>query len=96
MVLPEIFNGPYDTKEFSKFAEPVPAVGEEFDAESAPSLAVLSAAAKEHGIFLVGGSISEVEEGKDGQKRYFNTCTVWNTEGELVAKHRKVRPLSIG
>ena len=33
----------------------------------------------------MGGSIPE----RDG-KHFYNTCTIYNKEGELVAKHRKV------
>jgi predicted amidohydrolase len=45
----------------------------------------LSECAKENKIFLVGGSIPE----KEGRHLY-NTCTVWNPQGQLLAKHRKV------
>ena len=45
----------------------------------------LSECAKENQVFLVGGSIPE----KDGSHLY-NTCTVWNPQGQLIAKHRKV------
>ena len=60
---------------FKEYAEQIP--GE--------STNVLSNLAKENKVFLVGGSIPE----KDGDKVY-NTCTVWNPEGNMIAKHRKV------
>ncbi|KAJ8672585.1 hypothetical protein QAD02_003844 [Eretmocerus hayati] len=50
----------------------------------------LSKAAKENELFVIGGSIPE----KDGDK-LFNTCTVWNTSGQLIAKHRKMHLFDI-
>ena len=60
---------------FPEYAESIP--GESTNA--------LSAAAKEHGVYILGGSIPE----REGDKLY-NTCTVWNPEGQMIAKHRKV------
>ncbi|XP_064093772.1 omega-amidase NIT2-like [Macrobrachium nipponense] len=80
VALPECFNSPYGTSYFPEYAEPIP--GESTNA--------LSSAAKEHGIFIVGGSIPE----RDGDKLY-NTCTVWNPEGQMVAKHRKIHLFDI-
>ena len=57
--LPEIFNSPYGTNYFPQYAEPVP---------EGESCQALSKAAKENGIFLIGGSIPE-REGDD----LFNT-----------------------
>ncbi|XP_031633152.1 omega-amidase NIT2-like [Contarinia nasturtii] len=45
----------------------------------------LSALAKKFNLHIVGGSIVE----RDGANLY-NTATVWNEKGELIAKHRKV------
>lgn len=45
----------------------------------------LSNVAKEKEIFLVGGSIPELDNDK-----VYNAATVWNPQGELIAKHRKV------
>lgn len=80
VALPECFNSPYGTSYFPEYAEPIP--GESTNA--------LSCAAKEHGIFIVGGSIPE----RDGDKLY-NTCTVWNPEGQMIAKHRKIHLFDI-
>ena len=55
--LPECFNSPYGTQHFPEFAEPIP---------SGSSCEVLSKAAKDHEIFLIGGTIPE----KDGDKLY--------------------------
>lgn len=45
----------------------------------------LSQAARSNDIYLVGGSIPEICEGK-----VYNTCTVWDPNGNMIAKHRKV------
>lgn len=79
--LPEIFNSPYGTNYFSEYAEPVP---------EGQSCQLLAKAAKDNGIFLIGGSIPE----RDGND-LFNTCTVWNPNGEMLAKYRKMHLFDI-
>ncbi|XP_014232638.1 omega-amidase NIT2 [Trichogramma pretiosum] len=81
ITLPECFNSPYGTDHFPKYAETIP--------KGATCIA-LADAAKRNGIYVIGGTIPE----KDGDK-YYNTCTVWNPKGELVAKHRKVHLFDI-
>ncbi|KAG2456928.1 NIT2 amidase, partial [Polypterus senegalus] len=80
VVLPECFNSPYGTKFFPEYAEKIP--GE--------TSQVLSEAAKECGIYLVGGSIPE----EDGGKLY-NTCMVFGPDGSLLLKHRKIHLFNI-
>ncbi|XP_066300213.1 omega-amidase NIT2-like [Branchiostoma lanceolatum] len=80
VALPECFNSPYGTKYFPEYAEKIP--GE--------STNMLAKAAKDNKVFLVGGSIPE----EDGGKLY-NTSTVFNPEGELIAKFRKVHLFDI-
>lgn len=80
MALPECFNSPYGTSYFKDYAERIPGQSTE----------VLSKAAKENNIFLIGGSIPEEDNGK-----LYNTCTVYNPEGNMVAKHRKVHLFDI-
>lgn len=46
--------------------------------------ATLSKLSKKFGIYIMGGSIIE----RDGVNLY-NTSTVWNSNGELIARHRK-------
>lgn len=43
-----------------------------------------------HKIWLVGGSVPEVSEGK-----YYNTCVVFSPTGAIVAKHRKMHLFDI-
>nr|ACO14592.1 Nitrilase homolog 2 [Caligus clemensi] len=80
--LPECFNSPYGTKYFKEYAESVP---------NGPSCLALSDIAKQHRVFLFGGSIPEVD---DAEKLY-NTCTIWSPEGNLLGKHRKMHLFDI-
>ncbi|ORX70234.1 carbon-nitrogen hydrolase [Linderina pennispora] len=84
VVLPECFNSPYGTQYFAQYAEEIDA------AQPSESLQELSKMARDGNIFLVGGSIPERDSG-----HLFNTCTVWNPQGELIAKHRKVHLFDI-
>lgn len=51
---------------------------------------MLSNAAKENEIFLIGGTIPEIDD-----KLIYNTCTVWNPAGEMIAKYRKIHLFDI-
>ena len=42
--------------------------------------------AKKHGIYLIGGSIPE----RDENGKIFNSCLIYDPQGQLVAHHRKV------
>lgn len=79
-VLPEMFNCPYSSRYFRSFAED----------ENGESLIEMSRWAKKNGIILVGGSVPE----KDGDKMY-NTCYVFDRDGELIAKHRKAHMFDV-
>lgn len=46
----------------------------------------LSEAAKSNKMYIVGGSIPEICDDK-----VYNTCTVWDPNGNMIAKHRKVK-----
>jgi hypothetical protein len=83
VVLPECFNSPYGTKYFPEYAESV------IDGNSA-TCEMLSKAAREGGVFLVGGSFPE----REGDKLY-NTCYVFNKEGDMLARHRKIHLFDI-
>lgn len=82
VVLPEIWNCPYSPKYFEKFAEE----------EMEKTFDFMESIAKEKNIFLVGGSIPEKSE-EDG--KIYNTSFVFNRNGELIAKHRKVHLFDI-
>ncbi|MBT3219785.1 MAG: carbon-nitrogen hydrolase family protein [Proteobacteria bacterium] len=76
VVLPEMFSTSYEVPDWPAVAEAVP---------GGPTSTLLSELAREHEIYLLGGSQPELEEG-----RVYNTATLWSPKGELVLKHRKV------
>ncbi|KAI9520529.1 Carbon-nitrogen hydrolase [Dissostichus eleginoides] len=80
VLLPECFNSPYGTSFFSQYAERIP--GE--------STELLSEAARENQVYLVGGSIPE----EDGGKLY-NSCIVFGPDGKIILKHRKIHLFDI-
>ncbi|XP_057331669.1 omega-amidase NIT2-like [Microplitis mediator] len=81
VILPECFNSPYGIQHFSKYAEDIP---------SGETSLALSNAAKNFKINVIAGTIPE----RDNDALY-NTCTVWNTDGHLIAKHRKMHLFDI-
>ncbi len=99
VVLPEIWNSPYATAAFADYAEPVPHVLDHNDEETnemitqehSPSVYLLQQKAIQHQVYIVGGSIPEV----DHDNRLYNTCIVFNPKGEIIAKHRKVHLFDI-
>ena len=79
-VLPEMFCCPYDNGCFLAYGE----------AAGGPAQMALSQIAAELGIYVVGGSLPELEGGK-----VYNTSYVYGRRGELLAKHRKVHLFDI-
>ncbi|MEG0919056.1 MAG: carbon-nitrogen hydrolase family protein [Anaerovoracaceae bacterium] len=85
--LPEIWNSPYSTKHFRKNAE-LP--GEK-------SYKFMSDMAKELGVYIIGGSIPELEivqGSQDGslepsKEKVYNTCYCFDRTGVEIGKHRK-------
>ena len=74
-VLPEMFCCPYSNRLFRAYSEE----------EEGEAWAALSQMARELGIYLVGGSMPELSDGK-----VYNTAYVFDREGRQIAKHRKV------
>lgn len=74
-ILPEMFTIAYDTRLFTGASEPCP------DGESGN---MLSETAKETGMFIVGGSVSENDNGK-----IYNTSMVFGPDGGFLGKYRK-------
>jgi len=75
IILPEMFNCPYEAAKFPVYAEEV----------GGPTWQKLSIIAREIGVFLIGGSIPEL----DGD-RIYNTSYIFDDQGRLIAKHRKM------
>lgn len=79
-VLPEMFCCPYDNGWFRKFSE----------AEGGPAYKAMSDVAKEHGIYIVAGTIPELQDDK-----VYNTSYVFDKCGKQIAKHRKMHLFDI-
>lgn len=80
IVLPEIFNSPYNNDCMTQMAEDYP--GE--------STNLLSSLAKELQVYIIGGSIPEKTKDK-----IYNTSFIFNREGELIGSHRKMHLFDI-
>jgi len=65
---------------------PGPAPGPDLTGGPSPSLGMVARLARRHGVSVIAGSIPE--RGADG--RLYNTATVIDPQGRLLAKHRKV------
>lgn len=76
VILPEMFNCPYNSSLFPGYAETYP---------EGKTFKMMSEAAVTEGIYLVGGSLPEREEGS-----IFNTSFVFGPQGEFLAKHQKI------
>ncbi|XP_026727637.1 omega-amidase NIT2-like isoform X2 [Trichoplusia ni] len=76
VALPDFFNAPYGVQYLEEYAEEIP---------SGPSCAALRCAALEAGVCVVGGTMPERHRDK-----FYNSCTVWDEKGNLVAVHRKL------
>lgn len=83
VVLPEMWNCPYTNASFPVYAEDI-------EAGASPSTQMLSAAAAEHKVTIVGGSVPESHRGQ-----LYNTCCVYGPDGTRLAKHRKVHLFDI-
>lgn len=78
--LPEMWNCPYSNDYFREYAEP----------EDGPTVEFLSKLAAEENVYLIGGSISEL----DGD-RVYNTSFSFDRKGNIIGKHRKVHLFDI-
>lgn len=78
--LPEMWNCPYANEYFRPYAEP----------EDGETVKFLSRLAEENNIYLVGGSIPEIENDK-----VYNTSFIFDRKGSLIGKHRKAHLFDI-
>ena len=86
VMLPEVWNAPYAVDRFEAYAEPIPQPGANLVESPSPSLALVARIARRHGVAVIAGSIPE--QGSHG--RIYNTATLINPQGVLLAKHRKL------
>lgn len=81
IVLPEMFNCPYSNDKFIEYAEPK---------EKSPTLETISSLAGKNNVYILAGSIPEKED-----EKLFNTSYLFNRDGEIIAKHRKMHLFDI-
>jgi predicted amidohydrolase len=81
VALPEMFNCPYATRNFPRYAE----------RQGGPGWHILSQAARRNKVTLVGGSMPEVDDGGE----IYNTCYIFDRDGKQIGKHRKVHMFDI-
>ncbi len=79
-VLPEMFCCPYNSSLFRAYGEN----------EGGAAYAAMSKAAAEYGIYVVAGTIPELEDGK-----VYNTSYAFDRKGTQIAKHRKMHLFDI-
>jgi len=76
VVLPEMFNCPYNSSKFPEYCE---AEGNSL------TLSAISENARKLGLYIVAGSIPETDSG-----RIYNSSYIFGRRGELIGKHRKM------
>lgn len=81
VLLPELWNCGYDLDHLKDLAE----------TSRGASTKMLQKAAKEHHMFIIGGSMAEKKDGK-----YYNTSLAINQDGDIVQKYRKAHLFSLG
>mmetsp|Transcript_12029 Transcript_12029/g.18062 ORF Transcript_12029/g.18062 Transcript_12029/m.18062 type:complete len:393 (+) Transcript_12029:20-1198(+) len=96
-VLPEIWNSPYATTAFAEYAEKLPDIDYQYEPQAecsimqeSPSAKLLFDAATTYNMYIIGGSIPELYDGK-----IYNTCLCISPSGKLIGKHRKVHLFDI-
>jgi omega-amidase len=77
VILPEVFNAPYQPDLFPDYAEYYPGPTTEF----------LAQIACEQGVGVIGGSI--IERSPEG--RLYNSCFAFDEHGNLLGRHRKIQ-----
>lgn len=82
IILPEMFNCPYENNKFIEYAE---------IEENSYTLQIISKIAKEKNSYILAGSIPE----KDSKNKIYNTSYLINRKGKIIAKHRKIHLFDI-
>jgi predicted amidohydrolase len=81
VVLPEMFNCPYDNQKFREYSE---------DRNNSKTLKIISKVAAECEINIVAGSIPESED-----RKIYNTSFIFDGRGDLIGSHRKLHLFDI-
>ena len=85
IILPEMFNCPYENEKFIEYSE---------EAENSYTLNLISKIASEEKKYILAGSIPE-KEATSTSERIYNTSFMFNPDGKIIAKHRKMHLFDI-
>lgn len=83
IILPECFNAPYGMDYFTKYAEDKD--------ETSKTYQLLQHLAVKYNAYVVGGTFIT----KDTKDRYYNTCYVFNRDGEEIGVYDKIHLFDI-
>ncbi len=81
ILLPEMFNCPYDNGKFVEYAE---------SRKNSRTLKIISNAAERNGIHVIAGSIPELDNGK-----LYNSSFIFDRKGKIIGVHRKMHLFDI-
>jgi predicted amidohydrolase len=81
IILPEMFNCPYENSKFEEYAETI---------DESPTLDAISSAASKYKIHIIAGSIPEKTE-----KGIYNTSFIFDNQGKIIGFHRKMHLFDI-
>lgn len=81
IILPEMFNCPYENEKFIEYSE---------DENNSITLQKISEIARLNNVYILAGSIPEIEN-----ENIYNTSYLFNRVGEIIAKHRKMHLFDI-
>lgn len=81
IVLPEMFNCPYSNDKFIEYCE---------EEKTSKTLSEISNLSSKNDVYILAGSIPEKED-----DRLFNTSYLFNRNGDVIAKHRKMHLFDI-
>ena len=81
IVLPEMFNCPYENEKFVEYCE---------NENDSLTLKKISEMAKTNNVYILSGSISETKN-----KNIYNTSYLFDKNGEIIAKHQKMHLFDI-
>lgn len=81
IVLPEMFNCPYSNDKFIEYCE---------EEKTSETLLKISELASDNNVYILAGSVPEKENDK-----LFNTSYLFNRNGRIIAKHRKMHLFDI-
>ena len=81
IVLPEMFNCPYSNDKFIEYGE---------SEGDSPTLDAISSLAGKNNVYILAGSIPEMEG-----ENLFNTSYLFDKTGNIIAKHRKMHLFDI-